>query len=155
EQPVNDVTPGVESVSIVIPCYCSERTLPPLIDRLVATMRARGTEFEVLLVVDGSPDDTWHVAQKLAANSTEVEAMLLSRNYGQHNALLAGIRAARFATIVTMDDDLQHRPDEVPRLLDALADDLDLVYGVAIHEEHGVFRSFASRSMKSLFARLL
>jgi glycosyltransferase involved in cell wall biosynthesis len=73
----------------------------------------------------------------------------LARNYGQHNALVAGVRAARHDVVVTMDDDLQHPPEEVPRLLAELTEDVDLVYGIAREEEHGVLRSLASRAVKA------
>lgn len=136
-------------ISVVIPCYRSAPMLPPLVDGLIAELGG-GAEFEVILVVDGSPDNTWDVARGLAETHGPIRAIRLSRNYGQHNALLAGIRDARFEVIVTMDDDLQHRPDEVPGLVAALTPELDLVYGVPVVEEHGAFRSFASRNVKAL-----
>jgi undecaprenyl-phosphate 4-deoxy-4-formamido-L-arabinose transferase len=111
---------------------------------------------EVILVVDGSPDDTWNVASALAGRFGAVRALHLSRNYGQHNALVAGIRDARFDVIVTMDDDLQHPPEQIPLLLAALEGDrLDLVYGVPREEEHGVLRSLASRSVKTAMSSTL
>lgn len=141
------------SVSVVIPCYRSARTLPPLVERLVSVLDGRGEVFEILLVVDGSPDDTWEVAAGLADATPGVRAIRLSRNYGQHNALLAGVRLARHDTTVTMDDDLQHLPEQVPVLLDALSEDVELVYGVPRVEEHGWLRSFASRSVKVAIGR--
>lgn len=111
--------------------------------------------FEILLVVDGSPDDTWEVASQLSNKYPETRAMRLARNYGQHNALIAGVRNARYEVVVTMDDDLQHPADQVPVLLAALTDDLDLVYGVPVEEEHGFFRSLASRLVKSTMASAL
>ncbi len=140
-------------ISVVIPCYQSATTLPKLVDRLLATSDPAADEYQVILVVDGSPDNTWDVARGLAHQHQQVEAIHLSRNYGQHNAILAGIRAAKFDTIVTMDDDLQHPPEEVAALVAALTPDLDLVYGTPFEEEHGFFRSFASRSVKSIMAR--
>lgn len=140
-------------ISVVIPCYQSASMLPELVERLIATAKPLDGDFQVILVVDGSPDDTWEVARGLAVQHREVEAINLSRNYGQHNAILAGIRAAQFDTIVTMDDDLQHPPEEVPTLVAALTADFDLVYGNPFEEEHGYFRSFASRAVKSVMAR--
>jgi undecaprenyl-phosphate 4-deoxy-4-formamido-L-arabinose transferase len=136
------------STSVVIPCYRSAESITPLVDRLLPVLRERGGPFEVILVVDGSPDDTWARVAALAAAHAEVRGVRLSRNYGQHNALVAGIRLARFDTTVTMDDDLQHLPEEIPTLLDALTPDVELVYGVARNEEHGWLRSLASRSVK-------
>lgn len=142
-------------VSVVVPCYRSAGTLPELVARLEATLPRVTEGYEVVLVVDGSPDDTWDTARRLALRVPAVRAIRLARNYGQHNALLAGVRAARHEVVVTMDDDLQHPPEEVPKLLEALTDDVDLVYGVAREEEHGVARSLASRLVKAGLASLL
>jgi undecaprenyl-phosphate 4-deoxy-4-formamido-L-arabinose transferase len=140
---------------VVVPCYRSERTLAPLVERLVEVLAAAAEAYEVLLVVDGSPDGTWPVAARLAARFDTVTALRLARNYGQHNALVAGIRAARYELTVTMDDDLQHPPDEVPALVAALTDDLDLVYGVPAEEEHGIARNLASRTVKRVMSSAL
>ena len=116
--------------------------------RLNEVLPTTGPSFEIVLVVDGSTDDTWPVAADLARRHESVRAIRLARNYGQHAAIVAGARAARYDVIVTMDDDLQHPPEEVPKLLAALNDDLDLVYGIPEEEEHGVMRSLASRTVK-------
>src|SRR5690349_2378085 len=142
-------------VAIVVPGYRSGDTLPVLVERVSAVMSGVATTYEIILVVDGSPDDTWPVAQALALRGGPVRAIRLARNYGQHNALIAGVRAARYDVVVTMDDDLQHRPEELPALLAALTDDVDLVYGVAHEEEHGRLRSLASRVVKAGLAREL
>ncbi|GAA4195785.1 glycosyltransferase family 2 protein [Microbispora amethystogenes] len=136
------------NVSVVIPCYRSARTLPALVERLLAVLPTAADLFEVVLVVDGSPDDTWEVAQGLAERHGSVRAVLLARNYGQHNALVAGIRCARYEVMVTMDDDLQHPPEEIPRLLTGLEPGLDIVYGVPTGGTHGRIRDFASKSLK-------
>jgi glycosyltransferase involved in cell wall biosynthesis len=142
-------------VSVVVPCYRSARTLPRLVEDLMHTLPQVTTAFEIVLVVDGSPDDTWQVAGQLANKYPETRAIRLARNYGQHNALIAGARNARYEIIVTMDDDLQHPADQVPLLLAALTDDIDLVYGVPVDEEHGFVRSLASRLVKSAMAATL
>jgi glycosyltransferase involved in cell wall biosynthesis len=141
-------------VSIVIPCYRSEQTLGPLVKAIFAALAEPPSasvvsEFEVVLVVDGSADGTADVANRLAAARPEVRAIELRRNYGQHNALLAGITYAKHDVVVTMDDDLQHLPDQIPALLAPLArGEADLVYGVPREEEHGFWRSAASRTVK-------
>jgi glycosyltransferase involved in cell wall biosynthesis len=139
-------------VSVVVPCYRSATTLPTLVEGLTRVLPGATTAYEVVLVVDGSPDNTWEVASKLAAHHPNVRAIRLARNYGQHNALIAGVRSARHEVIVTMDDDLQHPPDQIPALLAALTDDLDLVYGLPEREEHGVVRSFMSRTVKAMMS---
>jgi glycosyltransferase involved in cell wall biosynthesis len=141
-------------ISIVVPCYQSEQSLPPLVGAIfdaLAQPEAAGlvSAFEVVLVVDGCADGTAEVANKLAAAHPEVRALELRRNYGQHNALLAGIARAKYEVVVTMDDDLQHRPDQILALVTPLTrGDVDLVYGVAREEEHGFWRSVASRTVK-------
>jgi glycosyltransferase involved in cell wall biosynthesis len=143
------------SISVVVPCYRSAPTLPPLVARLTAVLPACTGAYEIVLMVDDGDPDTWRVAEDLQRRAGHVRAFRLSRNYGQHNALLAGIRAARHDVVVTMDDDLQHRPEEIPALLTALTEDVDLVYGVAAREEHGAVRSLASRTAKALLERAL
>jgi glycosyltransferase involved in cell wall biosynthesis len=136
-------------VSIVIPCYRTPGTLPELTRRVSAVMNEHNLRYEVILVVDGSPDSTWDAASDVAAEDDHVRAIRLARNYGQHNAIIAGVRAAAYDVVVTMDDDLQHPPEEIPKLLAALTDDVDLVYGVPDVEEHGFARSLASRGIKA------
>jgi glycosyltransferase involved in cell wall biosynthesis len=109
----------------------------------------------VILVLDDDEDGTWQVAADLAGRDAAVRAIRLSRNYGQHNAIVAGVRAARHDVIVTMDDDLQHPPAQIPVLLAALTPDVDLVYGVPATEEHRALRSAASRCVKWALARTL
>jgi glycosyltransferase involved in cell wall biosynthesis len=139
-------------VSVIVPCYRSATTLPTLVEGLSRVLPDATSAYEVVLIVDGSPDNTWEVASGLADRYPDVRAIRLARNYGQHNALIAGVRSARHEIIVTMDDDLQHPPDQVPVLLAALTDDLDLVYGLPEKEEHGVVRSFMSRTVKAMMS---
>ncbi|HEY2670091.1 MAG TPA: glycosyltransferase family 2 protein [Rugosimonospora sp.] len=139
------------SISVVIPCYRSALTLPPLIERLNEVLPTLTPDYEVILVVD-SPDETWGVASGLAVKYEHVQAIRMARNYGQHSALIAGIRATRHELIITMDDDLQHLPEELPKLVAALTDDLDLVYATAAEEEHAIMRSFAARATKAVMS---
>ena len=139
-------------LSVVIPVYNSVTTLDRLADRLDGL----GMEIdEVIFVDDGSVDGSWQRLTSLVSTRDGWRCIRLGRNSGQHNALLAGIRTARGQLIVTMDDDLQHPPEEISRLRESLADDVDLVYGVARLEEHGVARSFSSRFVKAVMRRSL
>ena len=135
-------------VSIVIPCYRSEKSLPALTKRIQETMSSAAISFELVLVEDGGLDGTWNVIQELARHHPVVRGIRLMRNYGQHNALLCGIRLARGGIIVTLDDDLQNPPEEIPRLLSKLTEGYDVVYGTPQKEEHGVLRDFASQLTK-------
>ncbi|MEO5723656.1 MAG: glycosyltransferase family 2 protein [Ilumatobacteraceae bacterium] len=138
-------------ISVVIPVYNSVGTLGVLAARLDGVAEID----EVVLVDDGSRDGSWSELVRLAAERPTWRALRLGRNAGQHSALLAGIRAAAGDVIVTMDDDLQHLPEQIPVLLDALGDDVDLVYGVPFTEEHGAARSFSSRLVKRMMRRSL
>jgi glycosyltransferase involved in cell wall biosynthesis len=103
------------------------------------------TQYEVILVNDGSRDRSWEVISELSSRLPTVRGLNLMRNYGQHNALLCGIRAAKYEVIVTMDDDLQHPPEEIPRLLARLEEGFDVVYGAPKTEQNGPMRAIASR----------
>ena len=138
---MNPIPPGI---SVVIPAYESELSLPLLIKRLGAVLPGLAADYEVVLVNDGSRGRTWEVIMQLCAEHAFVRGICLMRNYGQHNALLCGIRAARYATLVTMDDDLQHPPELLPRLLAAFTPDTDVVYGAPEREQHGLLRNLAS-----------
>lgn len=131
-------------LSVVVPVYNSARTLPDLVTRLEPVLRAHGGQFELILVDDGSRDNSAEILQHLTSHHAWVRSLSLMRNYGQHNALLAGIRAARYGVTITMDDDLQHPPEELPRLLEALEPTRDVIYGYPAHLAHGLFRDLAS-----------
>lgn len=132
-------------LSVVVPVYCGEATLSQLVERLSATLQSQAfPHFEVILVNDGSPDCSWETVQNLAARYPWVSGINLMRNYGQHNALLCGIRAARCQTIVTMDDDLQHPPEEIASLMAKLNEGYDVVYGSPLRQQHGWLRNLAS-----------
>jgi undecaprenyl-phosphate 4-deoxy-4-formamido-L-arabinose transferase len=138
----NDVTR--RTISVVVPVYNSELTLPELIKRLQPVLTGLAREHELVLVNDGSRDQSWRVIQRLAAEHPWVRGINLMRNYGQHNALLCGIRAARYETLVTMDDDLQHPPEEIHKLLAKLDEGFEVVYGYPEHQQHGFLRDVAS-----------
>jgi undecaprenyl-phosphate 4-deoxy-4-formamido-L-arabinose transferase len=142
--------PEQNTVSVVVPVYFGEKTIEELVERLVEVFRRNEQGLEVLLINDGSEDDSWGVIQELAARYPQVKGINLMRNFGQHNAILAGIRIAEGQIIVTMDDDLQNPPEEVPKLLEKLANGHDVVYGVPEQEQHGRFRDLASVMTKFL-----
>lgn len=138
----------MESLSIVVPAYNSEGSLPLLVERLEAVLAGLDRPYELILVNDGSRDRTWEVILSLAAAHPAVRGINLMRNYGQHNALLCGIRAATNDIIVTLDDDLQNPPEEIPRLLAKLEEGFDVVYGAPQRQQHGLWRDLASSITK-------
>ncbi|HEV3416210.1 MAG TPA: glycosyltransferase family 2 protein, partial [Pirellulales bacterium] len=137
-------TPLPTGLSVVVPVYNGEETLAKLVERLSAVLPACATAYEVIFVNDGSRDRSWKHVCELAELHSWVRGINLMRNYGQHNALLCGIRAACFDTTVTLDDDLQNPPEEIPKLLARLAEGHDVVYGKPLREQHGFLRDVAS-----------
>lgn len=135
-------------VSVVIPVYRAELTLLDLYQQLSAALEQAASAFEIIFVEDGGGDGSWPIIESLAASDDRVRGFRMSRNYGQHNALLCGIRAAKYETIVTMDDDLQHPVSEIAPMLEALTPEFDVVYGAPVEEQHGFLRDLASRLTK-------
>lgn len=142
-------------ISVVIPCFNSEASLPLLLPRLDAVLGQLDLPYEVLLVEDGSRDRTWAAIEVLAGQFPAVRGWRLMRNYGQHSALLCGIREARFDVTITLDDDLQNPPEEIPRLLAPFQEGFDVVYGRPEHEQHGVLRDLASLVTKAALQEVM
>jgi glycosyltransferase involved in cell wall biosynthesis len=138
----------VSGLSVVVPVYNSAGMLPTLAERLTAVLDEVADEWEVVLVNDGSTDGSWAAVTALAEHDPRFRGLDLMRNYGQHNALLAGIRAARHPALVTLDDDLQNPPEEIPKLLEALEAGHDVVYGYADVPGFGVWRRAATAVTK-------
>lgn len=138
---MKSLQPGL---SVVIPAYNSAETIGELVARLARVLPALADGFEVIFVNDGSRDNTWPVIRGLEAEHNFVKGINLMRNYGQHNALLCGIRAASYDRTVTMDDDLQHPPEALPALVAALKPNIDVVYAAPDQAQHGVWRNLAS-----------
>jgi undecaprenyl-phosphate 4-deoxy-4-formamido-L-arabinose transferase len=133
-----------QSISIVIPVYCAEQTIKPLVEQLANCLPTLTEKYEILLVNDGSKDNSWQKIEEIVKTYPNTSGINLMRNYGQHNALLCGIRAAKFDLVVTMDDDLQHPPETIHILLEKLEEGYDVVYGSPITEKHGLFRDATS-----------
>jgi glycosyltransferase involved in cell wall biosynthesis len=140
------------TVSVVIPVYRAEQTLLDLHRQLSDAMSKLTSVFEIIFVEDGSGDGSWSIIADLARADDRVRGIRMSRNYGQHNALLCGIRAAKYDIILTMDDDLQHPVSEIVPMLEALKPEYDVVYGAPQEEQHGLLRDLASRLTKMALA---
>jgi undecaprenyl-phosphate 4-deoxy-4-formamido-L-arabinose transferase len=143
---------AVPTVSVVIPVYRAALTLRELYGQLSITLQQIAPTFEIIFVEDFGGDESWSIITELAAADQRVRGIRMSRNYGQHNAVLCGIRAARYDVTVTMDDDLQHPVSEIEPLLAALGPDVDVVYGAPQKEQHGFLRDAASRLTKLALA---
>ena len=138
--------PAELDLSIVVPVYNSASTLAVLLDRLTKVVDPITQIYEIILVDDGSRDDSWAVIQSLRETyGTHLVAVQLMRNYGQHNALMCGLGMARGEYVVTMDDDLQNPPEEIPKLLAHIKEHgLDLVYGCPRARQHAAWRNIGS-----------
>lgn len=131
-----------ELISVIIPCYCSEQSVPELVQRLLDMGRGAGLTLEIILVDDRSPDGTWSVLKQLKArHGPPLKIIRLLRNSGQHNALLCGMQVATGQVVITMDDDLQNPPEEVPKLVAAIAEGYDLAIGSYDTKHHSGVRN--------------
>ena len=142
-------------ISVVIPVYNSSGCLGELLRQLTQQMEDIGKSYEVILVDDASPDDSWQVIKDLAPQYPMVMAIRLMRNGGQAFATLCGLENARGEIVITMDDDLQHPPDQIPKLLDTLKStpDTDCVFGYFEEKKHAAYRNLGSRAIRWINAR--
>ncbi|HLO18697.1 MAG TPA: glycosyltransferase family 2 protein [Anaerolineales bacterium] len=143
------------NLSIVVPVYKGETLIEPLVVQLTKTLPAFTKKYEIILVNDGSPDNSWSLIQSLAREYKWVRGICLMRNYGQHNATLCGIRAARYEVVVTMDQDLQHPPEEIPLLLRKLEEGYDVVYGAPKKLPQGFIRNLLTANIKRILANTM
>jgi len=138
--------------SVVIPVYRGEQTIVPLVERLARELPKFAQTYEVILVNDSSPDASWQKIEELAKRFPWVVGIKLMRNYGQHNATLCGVRLVRHEITITMDDDLQHQPEEIDILLAKLNEGYDVVYGAPLKLPQGFWRNQMTKYTKNLLA---
>jgi glycosyltransferase involved in cell wall biosynthesis len=146
---------NLPELSVVIPVFRSEAVLAELHERLCRELEGWGKSFEIVFVEDCGGDGSWSVIERLEREDPRVRGLKLIRNFGQHNALLCGIRQARGAVILTLDDDLQHPPEVLRPLFDKLDEGFDVVYGPPLSEQHGFFRNLASTLTKLVLQRAM
>ncbi len=142
-------------VSFVIPCYKSALTLGGVVEEIQTAMeKLSAYTYEIMLVNDCSPDDTFSVIRKLCEADKRIKGINLAKNFGQHAALMAGFRHAKGDVIVCLDDDGQTPADEVDKLLTAIEDGADVVYAKYAHKQHSWFRNFGSH-INELMTRVM
>jgi undecaprenyl-phosphate 4-deoxy-4-formamido-L-arabinose transferase len=129
--------------------------LEALVQRVGEVLPKSAREYELILVDDGSPDSSWQVIERLSQEQKWVRGVKLLRNFGQHNATLCGIRAARYEVIVTLDDDLQNPPEEIPLLLAKLEEGFDVVYGAPQQVRQNLWRSLASHVIRLVLRNVM
>ena len=128
---------GTPDVSVVVPVFNEQETLPTLYRRLTATLRGAGTEYEIVFVDDGSQDRTPDLLDELAANDAAVTVAHLSRNFGHQPAVTAGLNLARGRAVAVMDGDLQDPPEVLPRLIARWRAGTDVVYAIRTCRKEG------------------
>lgn len=133
-------------VSVVVPTYRAGGSLELLVPRIIEAVESIGCTYEIIVVDDRSPDDTWSRVGELAGKYDHVRGFRLQRNVGQMAATLCGLAQSRGDVVVTMDDDLQHPPEELPKLIGAIKDhpDWDVVIGSWDRANDGGFRAVGS-----------
>jgi len=143
-------------VSVVVPVYNSEKSIEELCHRIDFTFRGIDHDYEIILVDDGSWDNSWSVMRSVRLGNKKVKIIRLGRNFGQHNALMCGLHHVSGDFIVTMDDDLQHPPEEIPKLIEAIENsDNDAVFGTYIKKQHSLLKNMGSYVYRWLTAAIL
>lgn len=141
-------------ISVVIPVYNSADTLEELNNRLVLLLEDLvGPQYEIIFVNDGSTDSSWKLLRQIASEKEKVIAINLTRNFGQHNALMCGFSQARGIYVVTIDDDLQIPPEEIAKIFEEIQSGYDIVYGVYGQKQHSAFRNFSSRLLQYFYRK--
>lgn len=141
--------PGI-TYSVIVPVFNSQKTLEELYSRIGTCFENLGMTFEVIFIDDGSEDESWQVLNKLKEKHFDrVKAIRFVRNFGQHNAIFCGLSYVSGNFIITIDDDLQNPPEEIPKLIRKFeATSSDLVYGYYKKKRHSLFRNLGSKVIK-------
>jgi undecaprenyl-phosphate 4-deoxy-4-formamido-L-arabinose transferase len=143
-------------ISVVIPVYNEEESLPRLIDRLRPVMEGLKRPYEVVFVDDGSRDRSLELLKKTVDEWSQVKVVELTRNYGQHAAVFSGFSVSEGAIVVTMDADLQNPPEEIPKLLRAMEEgDYDVVGTVRRDRRDSLFRTLPSRVVNMIVRKMI
>lgn len=145
----------MKKVSFVIPCYRSEHTLSHVVAEIEEKMKTMEQyEYDIFLVNDCSPDDTLRTIHRLCREHENIKGISFSKNFGQHAALMAGLRHSDGDYVVCLDDDGQTPANEVDRLLEKLEEGFDAVYAKYEHKQHSAFRNLGSR-VNDLMTRVM
>ena len=142
-----------KTISIVIPVYNSEKTIGTLVEQLQSILNGK-YKFDIILINDGSQDRSFDVLKDISIRYDNIKVLDLSRNFGQHNAIMAGFNYADGDYVVTMDDDLQHPPEEILKLIKEIENGHDVVYGQYVVKQHSFFKNFGSE-VNNVMANIL
>jgi polyisoprenyl-phosphate glycosyltransferase len=138
--------------SIIIPVYNSAKSLNELITRIHKVFLDITSNYEIILIDDCSTDSSWNIIKKLHQQDKKVKIIQLMKNFGQHNALMCGFNYAKGKYIITMDDDLQHPPEEIPKLIEAIKkySSYDVIIGKFVNKNHNILRNLLTKSANIL-----
>jgi len=138
--------------SVVIPVFKSAESLTELYDRLTRVLKEISPRYEIIFVDDASPDDAWKIMQQLRSKDNHVKIIQHTRNFGQHKAILCGFSYAKGDFVITMDDDLQHPPEEIPRLIEAIRnnEEIDAVFASYESKQHSWFRNLGANVINAI-----
>ena len=146
----------MQLVSFVIPCYRSELTLQKVTEEVITTIeKLPEYDYEIILVNDASPDDTFEVIRSLCKQNPKIKGINLAKNFGQHAALMAGFHWCKGEVVVCLDDDGQTPADEVDKLLAKIEGGADAVYAKYLHKQHSIFRNLGSKTNELMTRYLL
>lgn len=144
----------IKKVSVVIPVYNEEESLPQLLERTIKSCKQLEQEYELILVDDGSSDNSAKMLEEAAAiEENHVIAIILNRNYGQHSAIMAGFNQADGDLVITLDADLQNPPEEIPRLVTTAEEGYDVVGTRRRNRQDSWFRKTASKMINSMITK--
>lgn len=138
-------------LSVVSPVYKAEKIIPLLIQRIENSISRITTNFEIVLVEDGGPDNSWEVIEAIAKTNSKIKGVKLSRNFGQHPAIMAGLSQAKGEWIVVMDCDLQDQPEEIEKLYDKALEGFDVVFAKRNNRQDGFFKKIFSKLFSIIF----
>ena len=129
-------------LSIIIPVYNSQNILPKLINSIYLVLKKKIISYEIILINDFSHDNSWEIIKFLCSNYKFVKGINLSKNFGQHNAIMAGLNQCKAKNVITMDDDLQHSPNNIIDIYSELLKDFDVCYVNYLDRKHEKWKIF-------------
>lgn len=141
-------------LSIISPVYGAQEIIAELVKQIQMTVRPLNIDYEIILVEDAGPDNSWNVIEGLCSADRHIVGIKLSRNFGQHNAIAAGLEISKGDYVVVMDCDLQHNPKDIPRLLDTVKSGYDLVYTRTKARQHGFIKNLTAKIYYWLLSHL-
>ncbi|MBC7642073.1 MAG: glycosyltransferase family 2 protein, partial [Flavobacterium sp.] len=141
-------------LSIVSPVYRAEKIVDKLVFEIQKTLILMNVDYEIILVDDRSPDNSWNAMKKISAQFPEVRSIRLSRNFGQHPAIVAGLSQAKGEWIVVMDCDLQDQPKEIEKLFNKTKEGFDVVLAKRENRQDSFFKRLSSKTFHKIYGYL-